>query len=204
MASEFFARKLNLELALNPLFHGPHEELREETPPPREVKVTIKKDFTQRNYGSHSTRSQWKLSTESNINSFEFKHRNPKGVYDFLKVKIERENARSKRAKIKKSTGKVKKVDETENGNGVEKEAREVIVEAESNPRETDKNGAESENNNDKQSTTNKLPETGSEKSGVVPEILHYSDEFTEGPLEVYEPVFVRFPVWKPAKLNHD
>ncbi|XP_033739554.1 uncharacterized protein LOC117326874 [Pecten maximus] len=203
MASEFFARKLNLELALNPLFHGPHEELMGEDPPVKEVKVTTRKDFSNsRNRGGHNTRSQSNFITGSNINSFEFKNRNPKGVYDFLKVKMEREHARTKSSKSRKSSSKIKKADLTETGSGVKTEVS-VVVEVESNTKDTETNGSTSESNNETQSVTCGLPGTGSENPVVVPEILHYSDEFTEGPLEMYEPVFVRFPVWKPARLDH-
>ncbi|XP_021356462.1 uncharacterized protein LOC110452336 [Mizuhopecten yessoensis] len=206
MASEFFARKLNLELALNPLFHGPHEELMEETPPEKEVKAPKRREHTHsasRIHGGHNTGSQSKFTTGSHINSFEFKNRNPKGVYDFLKVKMDREIARTKTTKIRKFSGKIKKVDETESGNSDKTERVEVIVEVEADTKNTERTSDTSEPNSYQQTVKCVVPKTGSEKTGMVPEILHYSDDFSEGPLEVYEPVFVRFPVWKPAKLNH-
>lgn len=201
MASEFFARKLNLELALNPLFHGPHEELMEETPTVKEVKVITRRNSNSRPRSIQSTGAQSSLVTGSNINSFEFKHRNPKGVYDFLKVKMEREHARTKISRSRKS----KNVDSLETGNGGKMEASmsSVIKETDLMSKDTEKNGAKNENTNDEQSGANDLTETGNRQSAIVPEILHYSDEMMEGPLEVYEPIFVRFPVWKPAKLDH-
>lgn len=198
MASEFFARKLNLELVLNPLFHGPHEELREDTPPANDVTYTRINHAhnTIRGSANRTSGNRTNFTTISHINSFEYKHHNPRGVYDFLKVKMARENARTKGRKRQVSKGKKPGVIETGSSGQVDiigAKPETSSPDSDISLAEPDAFAAKPSVNCSSKETVNSDPEL----TELVPEILHYSDEITEGVLEVYEPVFVRFPVWK-------